>query len=265
MGYRAKKRLGQNFLNNTNIIAEIIAEAEIKPADYMIEIGPGLGALTAEILKITEAIEVIEYDQDLITPLRQKCHGLGTINITHQDVLTVDFKKFCHGKKMRVIGNLPYNIASLILFHLVQFSAHIEDMYFMLQKEVVERITASRNNKNYGRLSIMMQYHFICQGLLNISKEAFWPKPKVESQMLRLTPFKQKPYIANNYLLFKSIVKHTFQHRRKTLNNTLKLFVKDPDVLKNIPVDTRLRPENLSVANFVDLSNYLERFACQPM
>lgn len=265
MRYRAKKHLGQHFLHDANLIAEIIRQAQIKSSDHVIEIGPGLGALTAGILGITKAIEVIEYDLDLIAPLRDKCAGLGIINITQQDVLTVDFTKLCHGKKTRLVGNLPYNISSLILFHLVQFSAHVQDMYFMLQKEIVERITASCNNKNYGRLSVMLQYHFVCQGLLNIPKDAFRPKPKVESQMLRLTPFNQKPYVAKNYLLFKSIVKQTFQHRRKTLKNTLKFFVKNPEVLENIPVNTQLRPENLSVANFVDLSNYLEAFACQPM
>ena len=260
MDYPVKKYLGQNFLNDSRVIDMIIAQSEIKPLDYIIEIGPGIGALTTKILAITKMIEVIEIDPDLINPLRQKCQGLGLIKITNQDVLMVDFKKFFHGKKIRLIGNLPYNIGTLILFHLVQFSAYFEDMYFMLQREVVERVISSHNNKSYGRLSVMMQYHFSVKGLLHISKESFWPKPKVESQMIRLIPFKKKPYIVNNYSLFESIVKHSFQYRRKTLNNTLKIFAKTSEVLKNIPIDTRMRPENLTVSNFVDLSNYLDRF-----
>lgn len=264
MDYRAKKHLGQNFLNNSNIIAAIIAEAKVKVDDHVIEIGPGFGALTGEILGITKSIEVIEYDKDLITPLYKKCHHLGAINIHHQDILTVNFKNFYHRKKMRLIGNLPYNIACLVLFYLVQFNTYISDMYFMLQKEVVERIISRKNSKNYGRLSIMMQYHFLCEGLLTISREAFWPKPKVESQMLRLIPFMKKPYIAKNYSLFRDIVRNVFQHRRKKLKNTLQLFVKNPEILRNIPIDAGLRPENLSVADFVGLSNYLENYVCQP-
>ncbi|WP_235826790.1 16S rRNA (adenine(1518)-N(6)/adenine(1519)-N(6))-dimethyltransferase RsmA [Facilibium subflavum] len=256
--HKAKKSLGQNFLNDQNIIHNIISKARIKPDDQVIEIGPGLGALTQHILAITKQLTVIEFDRDVIPLLQEKCQDKGDLHIIHKDVLKVDFNTLYQEKKIKLIGNLPYNISSPILFHLIGFSHLFKDMHFMLQKEVVDRIVASPGNKNYGRLSIMLQYHFDCQGLFDVPASAFTPAPKVTSRILRLIPYDKKPYIANDYALFSSMVKQTFQQRRKTLRNTLKNMISDPQQLQNAPIDLSRRPESLSVSEFVQLTNFFE-------
>ncbi len=254
--HQAKKSLGQNFLQDEGVIANIIHQSGIRPDDEVIEIGPGLGALTRHVLKITQKIQVIEFDQDVILPLRAACAPYGKLDIRQQDVLSVDFNDFYVSKKMKLIGNLPYNISSPILFHLVQYAKLFKDMHFMLQKEVVDRIASAPSEKNYGRLSVMLQYHFKCEALFTVPATAFYPKPKVESRMLRLTPYEKIPHIANDYKLFSTIVKETFQMRRKTLRNTLKPFASLDD-LDKLPVDLNLRPENLGVSDFVQLSDYI--------
>lgn len=254
--YKAKKYLGQNFLQDENIITDIVHQAGIKQNDDVIEIGPGLGALTRHILKITQRIEVIEFDKDVILLLKAACNMYGQLNIRQQDVLTVNFQDFYHGNKLKLIGNLPYNIASTILFHLIAYAKIFKDMHFMLQKEVVDRIAAAPSEKNYGRLSVMLQYHFKCEALFIVPASAFHPKPKVKSRILRLIPHQSLPCVANNYALFRTIVKQTFQMRRKTLRNTLKYLV-TTEQLKQLPIELSLRPENLSVIDFVNLTNHI--------
>ena len=244
-------------MHDLNIINNIITHANIKPTDQVIEIGPGLGALTTHIIPITKKLDVIELDTDVIPILKQKCSTLGELNITNNDILKVDFRKFNMGNKIKIIGNLPYNISSPILFHLVKFCDIFKDMHFMLQKEVVDRITAMPNNKTYGRLSIMLQYHFECYSLFDVPPRSFTPAPKVESSILRLIPYAIKPHIANEYSNFAEIVKQTFQQRRKTLRNTIKKYLTEPQDIERCPVDLSLRPENLSPGDFVNLSNYI--------
>ena len=255
--HKAKKSLGQNFLNDQNIIHNIISQAHIKADDYVIEIGPGLGALTSHILPITKELHVIEYDADVIPFLKAKCTNIGKLHILEQDVLTVDFTQFQQTKKIKLIGNLPYNISSPILFHLITYKHLFKDMHFMLQKEVVNRIIATPNNKNYGRLSVMLQYHFDCQGLFDVPPSAFSPQPKVDSKIIRLTPYKTLPCLAKDYKLFANLVKHTYNQRRKTLRNTIKTLA--PQIIDSIdiPVNLNLRPENLSVEDFASLANFI--------
>ncbi|WP_440683389.1 16S rRNA (adenine(1518)-N(6)/adenine(1519)-N(6))-dimethyltransferase RsmA [Cysteiniphilum halobium] len=254
--HKAKKSLGQNFLQDESIIANIVHQSGIKADDDVIEIGPGLGALTRHILKITQAIQVVELDEDIVLPLTAACAMYGKLSICQQDVLTVDFNTFYHGNKIKLIGNLPYNISSPILFHLIKYAHLFKDMHFMLQKEVVDRVAAPPSEKNYGRLSVMLQYHFKCEALFTVPAIAFHPKPKVESRILRLTPYSELPFIAEDYTLFAKVVKQAFQMRRKTLRNNLKALV-PANELENLPVDLNLRPENLSVADFVKLSNHI--------
>ncbi|MDA0910374.1 MAG: 16S rRNA (adenine(1518)-N(6)/adenine(1519)-N(6))-dimethyltransferase RsmA [Proteobacteria bacterium] len=254
--HKAKKSLGQNFLQDESIIANIVHQSGIKKDDDVIEIGPGLGALTRHILQITKAIQVIEFDEDVILPLKAACAMYGKLNICQQDVLTVNFNDFYHGEKIKLIGNLPYNISSPILFHLIEYAALFKDMHFMLQKEVVDRVAAAPSEKNYGRLSVMLQYHFKSEALFTVPATAFKPAPKVESRILRLTPYSELPFMANDYTLFAKVVKQAFQMRRKTLRNNLKPLVPASE-LDNLPVDLTLRPENLSVADFVKLSNHI--------
>ncbi|WP_116963168.1 16S rRNA (adenine(1518)-N(6)/adenine(1519)-N(6))-dimethyltransferase RsmA [Fastidiosibacter lacustris] len=260
--HKAKKSLGQNFLQDEQIIANIIHQAHITEKDQVIEIGPGLGALTRHILAITKEIQVIEFDTDVVLPLKAACAAYGKLNIRQQDVLTVNFNDFYQGQKIKLIGNLPYNISSPLLFHLIDYAQFFKDMHFMLQKEVVDRIVAYPSEKNYGRLSVMLQYHFKCEGLFDVPAHAFHPKPKVESRILRLTPYVKPPIIAKNYQLFSEIVKQTFQMRRKTLRNTLKVLV-CREKMQSLPIDVSLRPENLSVSDFVMLSNYIGAHSCQ--
>ncbi|MBK2124145.1 16S rRNA (adenine(1518)-N(6)/adenine(1519)-N(6))-dimethyltransferase RsmA [Fangia hongkongensis] len=265
MPHKAKKSLGQNFLQDQNIIHKIIHEAHISAGDNVIEIGPGLGALTTHILKRAKSLSVIEYDGDVIPVLKDKTKAIGTLNIIHQDILTVQFDQLFHEDKIKLIGNLPYNISSQILFHLIPFARMFKNMHFMLQKEVVDRITASPNNKTYGRLSVMLQYYFQTEGLFIVPPNAFYPAPKVDSKIIRLTPFSSLPFKAKNEALFAKIVKQTFEQRRKTLRNTLKPFVTDSSTLLLAPIDITKRPENLSVKDFVALSNFIEEKQCQPM
>ena len=254
--HKAKKSLGQNFLQDESVIANIVRQSGIKSDDVVIEIGPGLGALTRHILKVTQTIQVIEFDEDVILPLKAACAIHGKLAICQQDVLTVDFNQFYHGNKIKLIGNLPYNISSPILFHLINYAKLFKDMHFMLQKEVVDRVAASPSEKNYGRLSVMLQYHFKCDALFTVPATAFHPKPKVDSRILRLTPYSELPFIANDYTLFSKVVKQAFQMRRKTLRNNLKALI-PADELEHLPINLNLRPENLSVADFVKLTNHI--------
>ena len=254
--HKAKKYLGQNFLKDANTIIKIINYSGIKKDDYVIEIGPGLGALTTHILKITQKLQVIEYDKDLIPSLENICTNYGKLKICHQDVLNVDFNTLYQGKKIKLIGNLPYNISSPLLFHLIDYNSLFTDMTFLLQKELVDKIVAAPCEKNYGRLSIILQYHFKCEGLSTIPANFFHPKPKVESRVIRLTPHTKLPYIAKDYSFFSKIVKQAFTMRRKTLKNNLKKII-SLEKLQQLPIDLNLRPENLSVLDFVNLSNYI--------
>lgn len=255
MRHIAKKKFGQNFLIDQGIIQSLINAINPQTDDLMVEIGPGLGALTKPLMAQLRHLHVVEIDRDIIQWM-QKTYQADKISIHNSDVLKFDFSKF--DEPLRVVGNLPYNISSPILFHLLEQLDHITDMHFMLQKEVVERMVARPSTPEYGRLSVMLQYKLKMEYLLTVPPEAFDPAPKVESAFVRCMPHQTLPYQANDEALFGQIVQAAFSQRRKTIRNTLKNFLNDEDFTQ-IKIGSQLRAENLSVEDYVTITNYLAR------
>ncbi|RDI46505.1 16S rRNA (adenine(1518)-N(6)/adenine(1519)-N(6))-dimethyltransferase RsmA [Aquicella lusitana] len=256
-----RKRFGQHFLHDQAIIQRIIAALAPQPDEHLIEIGPGQGALTLPVIKQIHHLEAVEIDRDLILELRSRVRRHGELVIYSSDVLAFDFASVKQDDRpLRVFGNLPYNISTPLIFHLLDYASIISDMLFMLQKEVAERMAAKPNSEAYGRLSVMVQYHCQVALLFNVPASAFYPPPQVESSIVRLTPYRDYPYPAKNYALFESIVKQAFGQRRKTLRNSLKELIND-DVWAHIGIHSDLRPENLSVQDFVEISNSLDQGA----
>ncbi len=256
MRHSPRKRFGQNFLTDHQVISNIISEIRPKKEDKMVEIGPGLGALTRPLLQVLDHLNVVELDRDIVAKL-DKEFSQEKLTVYSADALKFDFSIL--GEDLRIIGNLPYNISTPLLFHLKQFSRNIIDMYFMLQKEVVERMVASPSTSDYGRLSIMLQYCFDMEQVFIVPPEAFYPIPKVESAIVHMFPIKQSATIANNEELFYRIVTSAFSQRRKTLRNTLGGFLKSDD-FKILEIDPILRAENLSVSQYVQIANHLDQF-----
>jgi len=255
MGQAPRKRFGQHFLHDKNIIQRIVDFVSPDPSDHIVEIGPGQGALTIPFLKILSELEVIEIDRDLIPALKRRAEDKGRLIVYEADALTFDFMPLIEKKgAIRLIGNLPYNISTPLIFHVLAYAEHIRDMHFMLQKEVVHRLAALPNTKEYGRLSIMVQYHCKVEALCDVPGSAFYPPPEVESSIVRLVPYHGIPHRALNYLHFANIVRTAFSHRRKTLRNSLKELINDVDWQK-IPIDSHLRPEQIGVKDYVEISN----------
>ena len=253
----ARKRFGQHFLHDKQIIQRLVDVIAPKSGQHLVEIGPGQGALTVPILKLIGEIEVVELDRDLIPALQLRCGDKGHLIVHQGDALAFDFTTLLRDSQpMRIVGNLPYNISTPLIFHLLEFAKHITDMHFMLQKEVVQRLAALPGNSDYGRLSIMVQYHCKTAALFEVPPSAFYPPPQVTSSVVRLVPFHEIPHLAHNYQHFADIVKGAFSHRRKTLRNSLKDLVSDED-WKRIDVDAHLRPEQLGVSDYVKISNSL--------
>ena len=249
MSHQARKRFGQNFLVDDQIVNRIISTISPKKSDDIVEIGPGKGALTFPLLEHLDKLSVIEIDRDLISLLKLK----------KQDKLTIyeaDALKFDYGlisNNLRIVGNLPYNISSALLFRLLSNKNQIIDMTFMLQKEVVDRIVASHGSKAYGRISVMMQTFFEVESMFTVPKESFDPQPKIESAILYLKT-KTKPLTENTKLLEK-IVKISFSQRRKTLKNCLKSTLSQ----EQTKIDLSQRAEMLSVENFITLMKDYEK------
>ncbi len=253
MKHVAKKRFGQNFLTDQDIISSLIDAINPKTEQVIVEIGPGLGALTRPLLKKINHLHVVEIDRDIVSWMQNE-YKKSTITIHNIDALKFEFSTL--GKNIRVVGNLPYNISTPILFHLLENLASIEDMHFMLQKEVVERMVAMPSTPAYGRLSVMLQYHLAMEYLITVPPEAFEPAPKVESAFVRCVPHAALPYPAKNVQHFAKIVMAAFGQRRKTLRNTLKGLLDDAEFIA-LNINPQLRAENLSLAQFVSISNYL--------
>jgi len=255
MQHRAKKRFGQNFLVDTNVIEKIIYSVNPDAGDHVIEIGPGLGALTQPLLKTLTRLDVIELDRDVIPEL-QTLAGSERLHIHNIDVLAFDFtafkqSNFEHGE-FRIIGNLPYNISTAVLFHLISHKNCIHDLHFMLQKEVVERIAARTGSHDYGRLSVMMQLYFRIIPLFTVAPQCFRPVPRVESAIVRLVP-KTSPAIgADEHDDFAALVRQAFSQRRKTLKNTLKGFC-DADLIESAGINPGKRPQELGVDDYIKL------------
>ncbi len=253
MKHVAKKKFGQNFLKDSSIIHAIIQSIQPLQDDLLVEIGPGLGALTKPLLEKTKHLFAIELDRDIVNWMQNQ-YSKNNITIFNEDVLNFNFHQF--DKKIRIVGNLPYNISTQILFKCIEDIKIITDLHFMLQKEVVDRMIAVPSSSEYGRLSVMLQYYFAMEHLVHVPKESFDPEPKVESSFVRLIPYDNYPFVANNIDQFGKIVKEAFSQRRKTIRNTLKNFM-DVNDFENIDINPQLRAENLSVSDFVKISNYL--------
>ena len=241
---RAKKRFGQNFLNDAHIIDRIVTAINPTQTDNLIEIGPGLGALTKPLAELIAQLTVIEIDRELIPFL----NAIENVKVVEQDVLTVVFDGFADN--IRLVGNLPYNISTPILFHLFHQIDLFKDMHFMLQKEVVERMASKPGNKVYGRLSVMVQYYCGATQLFIVPPEAFLPQPKIDSAIVRLIPHATRALNTEKEVVFGEVVKQAFSQRRKTLRNTLKGLV-DDDLWQKINIDPIRRAETLSVDDFV--------------
>ena len=255
--HRPRKRFGQNFLHDPQVIQRIVASIRPQQGQHMVEIGPGEGALTGELLPLLGQLDVVELDRDLIPLLESKLSTLGELRIHQADALKFDFCQLSPGPaQLRVVGNLPYNISTPLLFHLLEMGHCIKDMHFMLQKEVVERITAQPGSGQYGRLSVMMQYHCQTEMLFTVGPGAFRPAPKVDSAIVRLTPYRQPPVEVNPDSLAK-LVARAFAQRRKTLRNNLKGLL-DTDAIEAAGIDPGIRPERLSLEEFARLANALD-------
>ncbi|MFT4630390.1 MAG: 16S rRNA (adenine1518-N6/adenine1519-N6)-dimethyltransferase [Dinoroseobacter sp.] len=251
-----RKSLGQNFLQDPNIIRKIVASLNIKKDDVVMEIGPGRGALTELMLALAGQLHLVEFDRDLARYWRQRAEENSNLLVHECDVLKFDLEEVLAPteRRIKIIGNLPYNISSPVLFHLMPFAARIDSQVVMLQKEVVDRMSANSGNKQYGRLSVMLQYRYQIENLFKVPANAFFPPPKVESAIARLTPKQIIERPVNSLLDFEKIVKQAFSQRRKTLRNTLKGCL-SAEQMESVGVSPTNRAEVLSVDNFVDLTN----------
>jgi 16S rRNA (adenine1518-N6/adenine1519-N6)-dimethyltransferase len=255
--YRPRKRFGQNFLHDPQVIQRIVDNIRPRVGQTMVEIGPGEGALTRELLPILGQLDVVELDRDLIPLLETKYSALGELRIHQADALKFDFCQLSPGPaQLRVVGNLPYNISTPLLFHLLEMSHCIQDMHFMLQKEVVERITAKPGSGQYGRLSVMLQFHCEPEMLFTVGPGAFRPAPKVDSAVVRLIPHRQPPVAVDPEML-SQLVMRAFGQRRKTLRNNLKGLL-DASAIEALGIDPGVRPERLSLEEFARLANALK-------
>jgi 16S rRNA (adenine1518-N6/adenine1519-N6)-dimethyltransferase len=249
--HQPRKRFGQNFLIDETAIASIIAAIHPRPGENLVEIGPGLGALTRPLLAAAETMHAIEIDRDLALSLQ---HDFGlTLKLHSADVLQFEFSKL--GDDLRVIGNLPYNISTPLLFHLADCATRIRDIHVMLQKEVVDRMVAAPGDSNYGRLSVMLQYRFEMEKLLDVPAAAFDPVPKVDSAVIRLTPLRPQPHVARDEQHLARVVATAFSQRRKTLRNSLRKYFAEP-VFNALGIAPSARAQELSVAQFVALADY---------
>jgi 16S rRNA (adenine1518-N6/adenine1519-N6)-dimethyltransferase len=251
-----KKQLGQHFLADRAVIAQILLAIDPRPGERLVEIGPGQGAITLPLLKQHHALTVIEFDRDLITPLAIASEGLGDLTIIHKDVLQVDFGKLAGDERIRLVGNLPYNISTPILFHVLEHAEGIVDMHFMLQKEVVERMAAAPGSKVYGRLSVMLQASCSVTPLFTVAPGAFRPPPKVDSAIVRLVPRPPGEAGVRDAALFERLVREAFGQRRKTMRNAVQSLCVDADFAA-VGLRPDARAEQLAVDDFVRLANHL--------
>lgn len=251
--HKAKKQFGQNFLVDQTIIADIVRAIRPEPDDNMVEIGPGLGALTRPLLQHLKRLHVVEIDRDIIARLKTD-YPQGKLVVHEGDALKFDFATL--GAPLRIVGNLPYNISSPLLFHFAKYAERVTDMHFMLQNEVVERMVAAPSTPAYGRLSVMLQYRFHMEKLLDVPPQSFRPAPKVDSAIVRMIPLPKREIMVRDEGLFARLVTAAFGQRRKTLRNTLRAFLDEEDFAQ-LGIAPQLRAENLSVAEFSRMADHL--------
>jgi 16S rRNA (adenine1518-N6/adenine1519-N6)-dimethyltransferase len=250
----ARKRFGQNFLQSPGVIARIVATLAPQPGEPLVEIGPGHGALTGPVLERAGALTALELDRDLAAELLERFGARG-LTLIGTDALRFDFATLAPpGGRLRVFGNLPYNISTPLLFHLLDQRAVIQDMLFMLQREVVDRMAAAPGDDDYGRLTVMLQYACEVEALFIVPPGAFWPAPKVQSRIVQLRPYATLPHPAAHPQRFAEVVQRAFAQRRKTLRNSLSGVVSETQ-FSAAGIDPGRRPETLSVAEFVRLAD----------
>jgi 16S rRNA (adenine1518-N6/adenine1519-N6)-dimethyltransferase len=252
-GHVARKRFGQNFLVDQGIIAAIVYAIDPKRDDLLVEIGPGLGAITEPLLKRLDHLHVVEIDRDLIARLKKQ-HTPERMTIHEGDALAFDFSTI--GRQLRLVGNLPYNISTPLLFHLAEAADIVYDMHFMLQKEVVERMVAVPGETDFGRIAVMLQYRFHIEWLIDVPPESFEPAPKVQSAVVRLIPREVSELQAKSLSKLSQVVQIAFSQRRKMLRNTLKGTLSDAGFAE-LGIDPTRRAEDIPVADYVRIANYL--------
>ncbi|MDD2767534.1 MAG: 16S rRNA (adenine(1518)-N(6)/adenine(1519)-N(6))-dimethyltransferase RsmA [Methylococcus sp.] len=256
MTHIPRKRFGQNFLRDPSVIRAIAAAIAPKPADRLLEIGPGEGVLTRELLQSGARLDVVELDRDLVAALKQRFAGSAQLCIHEGDALKFDIRTVAQGGRIRVVGNLPYNISTPLMFHLFDRLDAVEDMHFMLQKEVVDRLCAAPGEDSYGRLGVMAALHVEAQWLFDVGPECFYPQPKVVSAVVRLIPHAVPPD-AGLVKRVSAVVAAAFGQRRKTLRNALKNLLDEVSIRRS-GVDPQARAEELSLEDFVRLSRELD-------
>lgn len=261
LGHQAKKRFGQNFLHNDAVISDIVDVINPEPGENLVEIGPGLGALTEPVVERAKKLSVVELDRDLAHRLRHHPFLAPHLTIYETDALNFDFAQLVsvqHGdvQPLRIFGNLPYNISTPLIFHLLTFKDTVQDMHFMLQKEVVERMAAGPDCKAYGRLSIMTQYQCQVVPVMEIGPEAFKPAPKVDSAIVRLIPHKEIKNPVKDINALNTVCLAAFNQRRKTIRNSFKKLLNEAQLI-SLDIDANLRPENLTIDDYIKLANFI--------
>ena len=263
LGHTARKRFGQNFLHDTHVIQNIVAAICPQKDQFLLEIGPGLGALTEPVAEQIDRLTVLELDRDLAERLRHHPFLHQKLHVIETDAMQLDFAQLYASEKLaeeqqkiRVFGNLPYNISTPLMFHLFKFCDIIQDMHFMLQKEVVKRLCAAPNSKAYGRLTIMTQYFCQVMPVLEVPPSAFKPAPKVDSAVVRLIPHQQLPHAVKDLYWLNRVTAQAFNQRRKTLRNALSTLI-SPENLTALSIDLNARAENLSIADYARLADWL--------
>ncbi|MCW8962302.1 MAG: 16S rRNA (adenine(1518)-N(6)/adenine(1519)-N(6))-dimethyltransferase RsmA [Gammaproteobacteria bacterium] len=257
MNHHPRKRFGQNFLHDQNVLARMVQAISPLSGDRLVEIGPGEGALTCPLLKLHGELTAIELDRDLGPKLMEKCEPLGQFRLLQDDAMKFDYARLATtDNKIRIAGNLPYNISTPILFHLAAHAHLIKDMHVLLQKEVASRITAMPGSKTYGRLSVMMQLTFEVAHLFDVGPGAFRPPPKVQSTFIRLTPHQQAVVRPDQHKNLALVVSQAFSQRRKTLRNSLQPLL-DADQIAQAGIDPSRRAETLTLREFAALAALL--------
>lgn len=253
MNHRPRKRFGQHFVHDQHVLERLIRVIDPQPAEHLVEIGPGKGALTFLLLPLVERLDVVELDRDLAAALQAQGVHQEKLHVHQADALRFDFAELVRERRLRIVGNLPYNISTPLLFHLLDQTGAIGDMHFMLQKEVVERMTAQPGTSDYGRLSVMLQYRCRLEYLFDVNPAAFVPPPKVNSAVVRAAPRRAPAVDVGNEKIFAEIVAQAFGQRRKTLRNALSKWLGE-DEIQRACVDSRARAQDLSLEDYAALA-----------
>jgi len=257
MEHRARKRFGQNFLTDKTLIQRIVNTIQPAAGELILEIGPGQAAISVPLAESDAELHLLEIDRDLAARLKLMFEPTGLARVHEGDALKIDFSEIVNNRMFRLVGNLPYNISTPLLFHVLQWHQLVTDMHFMLQQEVVKRMAAQPGTKAWGRLSVMCQYHCEVTPLFNVPPQAFTPSPKVQSMFVKLVPHRQPPVKINNMEDFKRLVNQAFSMRRKTLRNCLRGML-DVTQIEACGIDAGARPETLGLEQFAALARQLE-------